>query len=254
MPTASPTAEPTTEPTAKPSGAIIKAGAVSGFVGDTVAVPITLTSNTGFANLGIEVGYDSSVMTLKKAESAQTGATYTAAQSITANPYNMGWDSTSNNTYNGTLATLEFEIAGDATSGIYPITVSYYKGRDGNYSDGTDVNYDENFAPLNLSYVAGYVTISDTEASGKSISISNVQNDGILSFNATLKSDESITGVAIAAVYDADGTLIAVKQYTASSEIAFSFSDIQNAAMVKVFWWGSMNGMSSQAYSEKITL
>ncbi|MBR0365879.1 MAG: hypothetical protein IJH94_03645 [Clostridia bacterium] len=243
---------PTDEP--EPSGAFIKAGAVSGAAGGTVAVPITLMNNMGFASLGIEVGYNSSVMILKNVVVGQTGATYTGAQSITANPYNMGWDSTSNNTFNGTLATLEFEIAADAASGSYPITVSYYKGRNGNYEDGSDVNYDESFAPLNLSYVGGYVTVSGGAASGKSISVGDVLNDDVLSFEASLKSDESITGVAIAAVYNASGKLIAVKQYDAAAEVPFSFSDIQNAATVKVFWWESMNGMTPQAHIKKITL
>lgn len=245
-------APPTVEP--DPSGAFVKAGVVSGTAGGTVSVPITLSNNTGFANLGIEVGYDSSVMTLKNAAAGQTGATYTAAQSTTTNPYNMDWDSTSNNTFNGTLATLDFEIAGNAAAGNYPITVSYYKGRNGNYEDGSDVNYDENFAPLNLSYVTGYVTVSGAAASGKSISVGNVQNNGVLSFEASFKSDESITGIAIAAVYDHEGALIAVKQYAAASEVPFSFSGIENAAMVKVFWWDSMSSMSYEAHCKTIML
>ena len=244
--------EPTDEPVNP--GASIKAGTVSGTAGGTIAVPITITNNTGFANLGIEIGYDSSVMTLKKATAGNTGATYTGAQSIAANPYNMGWDSTSNNSFNGTLATLEFEIAGDAAPGIYPITVSYYKGRNGNYEDGSDVNFDESFAPLNLSYTAGYVTVSGGAAAGKSIAVSKVQNDGTLSFEASLTSDENISGIAIAAVYDADGTLIAVRHYSAAAEVRFSFSNIINAATVKVFWWESVNGMSPQAHIKKITL
>ena len=236
------------------SGMTVSAGNVSCDAGGSVSIPITLSGNTGFSNLGIEVEYDSSALTLKKVAAGSTGATYTAAQSITANPYNMGWDSTSNNTFNGTLATLEFEIAGNAAPGNYPITVSYYKGRNGNYEDGSDVNYDESFAPLNLSYVGGYVTVSGGAVSGKSIAVGDVQNDGNLSFEASLTSDESITGIVIAAIYDADSTLIAVKQYRAAAENRFSFSDIQNAATVKVFWWESVNGMSPQAHTKKITL
>ena len=243
---------PVVEP--DPSGAFVKAGIVTGGAGETVSVPITLSNNTGFSNLGIEVGYDSSVLTLTNASSGQTGATYTAAQSITANPYNMGWDSTSNNTFNGTLATLEFEIAANAASGNYPITVSYYKGRNGDYEDGSDVNYDENFSSLNLSYVTGYVTVSDGNTPSKSISVKDMQNDNQLSFKADLKSNEQITGIAIAAVYDIDGVLIAVKCYDAASEVPFSFSDIQDAAKVKVFWWDSIGGMTPQAKTKTVSL
>lgn len=243
---------PVVEP--DPLGTFVKAGMVSGGMGETVSVPITLANNTGFANLGIEVGYDSSVMTLKNVTAGQTGATYTAAQSITANPYNMGWDSTSNNTFNGTLATLEFEIAANAASGNYPITVSYYKGRNGDYEDGSDVNYDENFSSLNLSYVTGYVTVSDGTAPNKSISVKDIQNSGALTFKADLKSNEQIMGIAIAAVYDIDGMLIAVKQYDAASEVPFTFSDVQNAAMVKVFWWDGIGSMTPQAKAKTVNL
>lgn len=235
-------------------GMTVRAGTASCVAGESVSIPITLSGNTGFSNLGIEICYDSSVMTLKNAAAGQTGATYTAAQSITANPYNMGWDSTSNNTFNGTLATLDFEIAGNAAAGKYPITVSYYKGRNGDYEDGSDVNYDENLTPLALSYVTGYVTVSGGITSGKSITIGGIQNDGVLSFKASFKSDEPIIGIAIAAVYDHDGTIIAVKQYDAASEVFFSFSDIQDATRVNVFWWDNMDDMTPQTKTETISL
>lgn len=245
-----------TPPPAEPDplGTFVKAGLVSGSTGETVSVPITLSNNNGFSNLSVEVGYDSSVLTLTNVTAGQTGATYTAAQSITANPYNMGWDSTSDNTFNGTLATLEFEIAANAALGNYPITISYYKGRNGDYEDGSDVNYDENFSPLNLSYVTGYVTISNGATPNKSISVKDMQNSDLLTFKAYLKSNEQITGIAIAAVYDIDGMLIAVKQYDAASEVPFSFSDIQNAAKVKVFWWDSIGGMTPQAKTRTVSL
>ncbi len=237
-----------------PSGALVKVGLVSGAAGETVSVPITISKNTGFSNLGIEVGYDSSVLMLKSATAGQTGATYTAAQSITTNPYNMGWDSTSNNIFNGTIATLEFEIADSAAAGNYPITVSYYKGRNGNYEDGSDVNYDENFAPLRLSYVTGYVTVSDGAVSGKSIYVDNIRNDSVLAFNANINSDEQITGVIIAALYDSDGKLIALHSYNAESEVDFSFANVSGAETIKVFWWDSMSNMLPQAHCETIRL
>ena len=236
------------------TGMTVSVGTATCTAGESVSIPITLSGNTGFSNLGIEIEYDNTALTLTNVTAGQTGATYTAAQSITANPYNMGWDSTSNNTFNGALATLDFEIAANAAAGNYPITVGYYKGRNGDYEDGSDVNYDENFSSLNLSYVTGYVTVSDENAPSKSISVKDMQNNDTLTFKADLKSNEQITGIAIAAVYDVDGTLIAVKQYDAASEVPFSFSDIQDAANVKVFWWDSMSSMSPEAHSKTIML
>ena len=240
------------------AGTAVGAGNASCAAGGTVSIPITVSGNTGFANLGIEIGYDSSVLTLRSAAAAQTGAIYTPAQNITANPYNMILDSTTNNSYNGTLATLEFEVAGNAAAGNYPITVSFFSGRDGGYEDGLDVNYDENFTPLSISYTNGYITVESAAPSGKSISVGNVQGNvrsgGDISFKASFRSDEGITGVAIAAVYDNAGKLIAAKNFDATSEVDFSFINVSDAAMVKVFWWESINDVIPQTESKTIML
>ena len=81
-------------------------------------------------------------------------------------PYNMSWDSTSNVKYNGSLATLTFEVRKDAENGEYPITVSYYKGINKNYTDGVDVNYDEDFEPFALNYISGSITVSEGHVAG----------------------------------------------------------------------------------------
>ncbi|MBQ2663020.1 MAG: hypothetical protein IJG16_02620 [Clostridia bacterium] len=271
---------------ANAAGMTVTVGTASCLAGETVSIPIALSGNTGFSNLGIEIEYDETFLTLTNITAGQTGATYTAAQSIAANPYNMVWNSTSNNSFNGTIATLDFEIAANAALGGYPITLSYYKGRNGDYEDGSDVNYDEDFNALNLTYVSGSVevvssmptpttnpsatTVPDPTATptsspsvveppnphvirNNSISITDIQNNP-LEFNANLYSDVHITGFAIAAVYDINGVLIAVKCYDAASEVPFSFSDIQNAENVKVFWWDSIGGMTPQANTKTVIL
>ncbi|MBQ2663021.1 MAG: hypothetical protein IJG16_02625 [Clostridia bacterium] len=129
--------------------------------GNTVDITVDLSNNEGFANLGIQISYDSDALTLISASNnSDVGATYTSAQNLSANPFNIGWDSTSNVTYNGNLATLTFRINDSAEDGTYPITVSYYKGISGNYIDGEDVNYDADFNSLNLNYVNGIITVS----------------------------------------------------------------------------------------------
>ncbi|MBO4897142.1 MAG: Ig-like domain-containing protein [Clostridia bacterium] len=144
------------------NGPVIIVSNATGSPGKTVNVTVDISGNKGFANLGIEVSYDKSVMTLTSAaNNTNIGATYTAAQYISANPYNMIWDSaTSNITFNGTLATLTFSIKENAADGVYPISVKYYKGINGNYQDGVDVNYDSNFNALGLSYVPGEIKVS----------------------------------------------------------------------------------------------
>ncbi len=109
----------------------------------------------------MDIAYDKNVLTLTSAKNnTSVGAVYTPSQNISANPYHIGWGSTNNVTFNGTLVTLTFAVSSSAAEGEYPITVSYYKGGSGNYTDGTDVNYDENFNPLKLNYINGAVKVS----------------------------------------------------------------------------------------------
>ncbi|MBQ2664994.1 MAG: hypothetical protein IJG16_12725, partial [Clostridia bacterium] len=137
----------TPEPTVKSMS--VKAGTGNCAIGETVDIPLILGGNTGFANLGIEIEYDAEVLSLTNVTaSTGIGAILTRAQSVETNPYNMVWDSTSDVQYEGTLAILTFRVLDNAAVGTYPITVSYYKGREGTYTDGEDVNYNENFEPL----------------------------------------------------------------------------------------------------------
>ena len=75
--------------------------------GKEIELTIDLSANTGFASLGVEVGYDADIMTLIKATpNANVGATFTPAQHYPVNPFNMSWDNASDVTYNGNLVTL----------------------------------------------------------------------------------------------------------------------------------------------------
>lgn len=129
--------------------------------GNQVEVTVSLEKNSGFADLNIEIGYDSDVMTLVDAKSSSEVTGYfTPAENYAVNPYNMSWDNTGNITYNGVIATLTFDVSDDAPTGVYPITVDYYKGIDGNYVDGEDINYDENEKPIVFIYVNGGVAVA----------------------------------------------------------------------------------------------
>lgn len=139
----------------------VKVSTATASAGGTATVTVDLSGNKGFANLGLDIGYDKSVLTLTSAKNnTSVGAVYTPSQNISSNPYHIGWDSTNNVTFNGTLVTLTFAVNSTAADGEYPITVSYYKGNNGNYTDGTDVNYDENFNSLKLNYINGAVKVS----------------------------------------------------------------------------------------------
>lgn len=134
-----------------------------GYAGENVDVTLDLSNNTGFANLGFEIVYESSSLTLLKVNNNVSGVTFTTAESIGENPFNAGWDSVSDIEYNGNLATFTFKINEETPAGAYPVTLSYYKGRNGNYVDGVSVNYDENDNPLDLLYANGCITVLEKQ-------------------------------------------------------------------------------------------
>ena len=127
--------------------------------GNTVDVILSLSGNTGFSNLGLEIEYDTALKLIGVSENSAVDATFTPAETLDAYPYNISFDNINNSYYNGDLVTLTFEIPENTDAGDYFINVDFYKGRDGNYIDGEDVNYDEDENPLNLTYESGYITV-----------------------------------------------------------------------------------------------
>ncbi len=141
----------------------VTVGSVTGQRGDEVVVPVTISGNTGFLSLGIEIGYNNQALKLVNAEN-KIQLSYLGAQNYSKNPYNMSWHEESDVLYNGVIAELTFEIL-DTEAGEYPVTVDFYKGRNGNYVDGVDLNYKEKdgtleeFEPLNITYVNGKIKV-----------------------------------------------------------------------------------------------
>lgn len=128
--------------------------------GNTVQVRLMLDENPGFANLSLVIGYDADVMTLTKVENKVSGTEHTESQKLTANPYMLTWNSgTQNCTASGTLAILTFQIKNTAAYGMHPISVSFYKGLQGTYKDGVNVNYDQSRNALPLVYVGSSAEI-----------------------------------------------------------------------------------------------
>lgn len=137
----------------------VTAGSARVKAGKTVQIPLKLENNPGFADLSVEIGWDGSVMALESVEGTDFGGFLTTSQTVQKNPYLLNWTSTQNLTYNGTLALLNFTVREDAPEGEYPITVRYYRGRDGANRDGEDVNFDENHTAVPFAYESGTVTV-----------------------------------------------------------------------------------------------
>lgn len=224
----------------------ISADKVTANPGDTVKIPIRLEQEIGFSDLSIEISYDSDALELIDVEeNKEIGATFTKAQFINTNPYNMNWASTVNTTYAGTLVTLSFTVK-TRKSGVYPITVDFYKGRNGNYADGVDINYDENFDPINILYSSGSITVkSGGGSSGGSMIVSGI------SFSVKLSGDTSV-GDVYAAIYDTNGKLKNLKQYPAADIVKIEFDAGITGAYVKIMWWD--NNMKPMCEAQTIPL
>ena len=129
---------------------------VCGKAGEKVRVPVILENNPGFADLSIEIDYDSAVVELTDVQpNNEVGGNFTPAQNYTVRPYVLNWvNDENNNLFNGVLAILTFTIKQDAPLGSYPITVDYYRGITGNNIDGEDVNYDKDWNRVPLNYIS----------------------------------------------------------------------------------------------------
>ena len=127
----------------------------------TVTVDVMLKNNPGFLNMGIEIGYDTNIMTLTGVEAnSDVGGVYMSSQELSSYPYNMSWSNADEIIFNGKLATLTFKIADDVPDGTYPITVDFYKGPQGEFTDGVDVNVNSSGA-IGFVYESGNTIITN---------------------------------------------------------------------------------------------
>ena len=143
------------------SSASVTVVPVCGKAGETVRVPVILEKNPGFADLSIEIDYDSSVVALTDVQpNKKVGSTFTSSQSYAVKPYMLNWiNGEGNNTFNGVLAVLTCTIKQDAPLGSYPITVDYYHGITGDNVDGEDVNYNKDWKRVPLNYRSGKLIV-----------------------------------------------------------------------------------------------
>ena len=141
--------------------AVVSVMTASGKIGEQVEVEIRLSDNPGFADLSLEIGYDSEAMELTEVRpNAAVGGTFMQGQSLEALPFMISWvEAEKNNTFTGTLATLVFTIKKDAPTGKHPITVDFYHGLKGDYVDGKDVNFNMDDKRVPITYENGSVIV-----------------------------------------------------------------------------------------------
>lgn len=102
----------------------IEFGQVSGKAGEQIQVPVMITGNPGIAGFRFWVAYDMDALTLVSVEKGEVLTSGTLKSNVDDEDATITWFAISNETGNGELMTLTFEIAENAM-GYYPLTVSY---------------------------------------------------------------------------------------------------------------------------------
>ena len=132
----------------------LSATSVSGKPGGTVNVTVSLNSNPGVISLLLNITYDPS-LTLTKITNGTvfSESDMGAGGDLSANPYKVSWGSytsTSNNTKTGTVVTLTFSIAANATSGQKKVTITA----------DPDSTFNTNYTPVSFTSATGTITVN----------------------------------------------------------------------------------------------
>ncbi len=137
------------------------ADSVSAFAGQTVDVTIRTQNNPGIVGLRVALGYDEAVLT--PIEMVEQDFASTAFGPL-SNPLKATWVDAlhPNNTTDGVIAKITFQVAADAPVGEYPLTVSIL--------DSEDI-FDSDFAAVPVITVDGSVSVV-------SYTPGDVNNDG----------------------------------------------------------------------------
>lgn len=135
------------------------ASSAGGKAGEIVTITISMENNPGIVAAALQVHYDNSKLKLVAVDNARLiGGTATFSQNYADHPYYAGWNdalATENNTSNGVLLTLTFEILENCPAGESEISLSYREG---------DV-FDKDYKDQPFVTVSGSVSVeNETEA------------------------------------------------------------------------------------------
>ena len=176
----------------------ILADTVSASAGDTVSVPLRIQNNPGIAALSLQISYDASKLKLLGAEDGKIlgSSVFLAGNDLTQIPYTLNWDdlSSENNTGNGIVAVLQFEVLAEEGDAEIAVTV--------NQRSTFNVDLEEvAFAAVN-----GKVRIRN---SGETVS-GDMNGDGMLTMADTVllarftAEDDTLTAEQIAGILQAE--------------------------------------------------
>ena len=138
------------------SGATVDVGTVSGDPGATVAVPVTITGNTGFAGFTLEVSYPEGLTLTKVAKGTLLKESDGGALTSNVSKNLINWNDTENLSGDGQMLVLTFKISDTAESGDYAVSIGPKDGKPGNFVD-------EEGTPVSATFNPGTVTVNAHE-------------------------------------------------------------------------------------------
>ena len=203
--------------------AVIEVATVSGKPGESVRVPVSITSNPGIAGLQLDVRFDNG-LTLKNVVQGDILSGENFTPDVSAGRIQWYYEQ-ANVTNTGVLFTLEFEIGAEAQNGdAYAVTVNVKDGIAANLSD-----YD--FNPVNAEFKSGKIQIDETS---DNIVINTVSRNGNTITANVVCVDSNAT--VFCAVYNNSGKMIAVRSVQITGESSYQFQfDGQQFDYAKAF-------------------
>lgn len=114
---------------------------VSGNAGEEVELTLNCSNNPGVTGWAVNIGYDSDVLQLIKADGTSVFGDVTVSQDINENPFRAQWFGLNDSTVNGTMLVLTFKINENAQSGDYIVSISYAEDEVVNVND-ENVHFD----------------------------------------------------------------------------------------------------------------
>ncbi len=106
---------------------VISCGSVTAKAGETVTIDVEITNNPGISSMRFNVGYDATIMSLKSVENVGTlkNLQFVPGNDVSKNPFIVGFlGLASEDSSNGIICTLTFEIKDSVSAGEYDISLS----------------------------------------------------------------------------------------------------------------------------------
>lgn len=174
--------------------------------GGEVSVDVNLMNNPGVCAINLYYTYDTSYLTLTNIENKVSKFTMT-------NDVTTVWDSTSNYTEDGTLATLTFKVAENAPSGDYEIAIHFIDASN------------DNFQPVTAQTTAAMITVEALPVAATGVTLNKNSLSLVTGANETLVatvSPDNVTNKTVTwsssdpsvATVDANGKVEALKKGT----------------------------------------